>query len=670
MFCILGILSCGGVYVPLEDKHQDDHLRFMLKDTNTRVLIVNDETYERGEELADEGIVLLNISDIINDEIGNLSSLPIVYNDLACILYTSGTTGDPKGIKITKKAIVNLVEFYVNKYDVIDSDVFALFASIGFDVAIKCIFIPIYSGACLNIIPDDIKLDMDKLNRYLIDNNVTFTEISTQVAKLFTETVENTSLKVLFTGGEKLGEIYGKFNFQFIDSYGPTEACVDVTYIDVDEKIDSSSIGYLLNNIKAYVLDDEQRRVPFGAVGELYLAGYQIADGYLNPEETEKAFIENIFDDDKNYNKLYRTGDMVRFLPDGSLSILGRCDSQVKIRGNRVELTEVESTIRNIDIVYDVTVQTIKNGENHELIAYVVTKGEIDDVVDYVRNHVKNYKPDFMVPSFVVKCDNIPLTVNGKVNTHALPEVDLDSLRVEYVPATNELENSIMESFEEVFNQKTSLFDNFVRLGGDSIIAIRLISSLRKKGISCRYGDILNYKTPYLIAQYISKNLDSESYDSTEGEIDLLPIQSYFFDQININNYSKDYILKIKLDLDLDILYDSLDELTNVHDMLRAVYKFDEDANPIQEILPVNSRIYDLNEYSISDDFQNEMRNIFINSFNSLDIKNKLMDVNLIYYNDETYIMFVLHQLIVDEVSWNIFFADLTYIYFRLMQNK
>ena len=670
MFCILGILSCGGVYVPLEDKHQDDRLRFMLKDTNTRVLIVNDETYERGEELADEGIVLLNISDIINDEIGNLSSLPIVYNDLACILYTSGTTGDPKGIKITKKAIVNLVEFYVNKYDIIDSDVFALFASIGFDVAIKCIFIPIYSGACLNIIPDDIKLDMDKLNRYLIDNNVTFTEISTQVAKLFTETVENTSLKVLFTGGEKLGESYGKFNFQFIDSYGPTEACVDVTYIDVDEKIDSSSIGYLLNNIKAYVLDDEQRRVPFGAVGELYLAGYQIADGYLNPEETEKAFIENIFDDDKNYNKLYRTGDMVRFLPDGSLSILGRCDSQVKIRGNRVELTEVESTIRNIDIVYDVTVQTIKNGENHELIAYVVTKGEIDDVADYVRNHVKNYKPDFMVPSFVVKCDNIPLTVNGKVNTHALPEVDLDSLRVEYVPATNELENSIMESFEEVFNQKTSLFDNFVRLGGDSIIAIRLISSLRKKGISCRYGDILNYKTPYLIAQYISKNLDSESYDSTEGEIDLLPIQSYFFDQININNYSKDYILKIKLDLDLDILYDSLDELTNVHDMLRAVYKFDEDANPIQEILPVNSRIYDLNEYSISDDFQNEMRNIFINSFNSLDIKNKLMDVNLIYYNDETYIMFVLHQLIVDEVSWNIFFADLTYIYFRLMQNK
>ena len=400
MFCVLGIMSCGAVYVPLYDSHPDEHIKYMIEDTNSKVIIASDETYNRANSLSDETSIL-NISDIIKDDIKSLSCLPIDYCDLACILYTSGTTGLPKGVKITRKAILNFVEYYVNESNMDNDAIYGLFASIGFDVAIKGIFSPIYSGACLNIIPEDIKLNISKLNKYFDDYGVTHTHITTQVAKLFINSCDEIPLTELVTGGEKLGEIVNPHNCRFIDTYGPTEACVYVTSINNKDKIDSSSVGHLLNNLKAYILDDNLNRAPCGAVGELYLTGYQIADGYLNlKEETERAFLKNPFDENEDYNIMYRTGDIARFLPDGSIDIVGRRDSQVKIRGNRVELSEIEVAIRQLDYIKDVTVQYI----NKELVAYVTLNRNLNDDVlqDLISEHIRENKPDYMVPSFVI----------------------------------------------------------------------------------------------------------------------------------------------------------------------------------------------------------------------------------------------------------------------------
>ncbi|WP_296889690.1 non-ribosomal peptide synthetase, partial [uncultured Methanobrevibacter sp.] len=671
MLCILGIVSMGAVYVPLDDAHPDDHIQFILDDVESNVVIVSDETYERADNLTDDE-VLLNISDILKEEIQTLSSLPVISNPLICILYTSGTTGIPKGVKITRKSLVNYIGYYVRKSDITPEDVFALYASIGFDVgAIKSIFVPMYCGACLDIVPEDIRLNLDKLNSHFNDRNVTHAHLPTQVAKLFINEVDNHSLDVLCTGGEKLGEIDYSGDYLFVDSYGPTEACVSVTAIKEADKMDSSSIGYLLDNIKAYVLDDELRRVPVGAVGELYLSGIQLAEGYLNrDEETAMAFLDNPFDNEE-FTVMYRTGDMVRFLPDGSLAIVGRRDSQVKIRGNRVELSEVESVIREIEYVEDVTVQTIKNENNNELIAYVVVNEKFDesDLTDSVCDYVLGNKPVYMVPSFVIGLDSIPLTVNGKVDKQALPKVDFDSLRADHVSPTNEVEKQIVNAFEVIFNQNNiGLFDDFLRLGGDSITAIRIVSLLRENGIHCTAKVILDYKTPYLIAQNISEGIEKISYDAVEGVVDLLPIQKYFFKQININNYTQEFVLKANRALDLDILQRAFDELCNVHDMLRAVYKFDNDGNPIQEILPVNTRICEINEHNISDNFNTKMFEITSKSTHSINIRNKLIDVNLITYDGEYYLTIVLHHLIIDGVSWNILLVDLTYIYFRLLE--
>ncbi|WP_407422907.1 amino acid adenylation domain-containing protein [Methanobrevibacter sp.] len=672
MFSVLGILSIGGVYVPFEDNHPDERINFILIDSETKVVIVVDETYDRAKSLFDDDVILLNISNIVNGDVGSLSVLPANYGDLACILYTSGTTGIPKGVKVKRKALLNVSSDYVDKYDLGAADVYALFSSIGFDVSSFVICAVIRSGACLSVIPDDIRLNMSAMNEYFIKQGVTHAFITTQVGKLFVQTVDNTSLKVLLVAGEKLGEFESPKDYLLIDAYGPTEAFAFNTSVDNNVKIDGSSVGMLNYNTSAYVLDNEFRRVPFGAVGELYLAGYQVADGYLNrEEENTMAFIENPFSNEEGYNTLYRTGDLVRILPDGSLGIVGRSDSQVKIRGNRVELGEVEAVIRQMDNILDVTVQTVKIKDNDELVAYVVSdESDKDTIGNAIQEYVGEVQPDYMIPSFVICLDHIPLTVNGKVNRSALPEVDMDSLSVEYVAPTSKTEEQIVHAYEVVFNQKDiGLNDDFTRLGGDSITAIRLISLLEKDGISCSARDILNYKTPYLIAKNI-QTVESISYDAVEGNVNLLPIQEYFFDQINKDNFTQSFVLKLKEKIDKNILQESFNELCNIHDMLRANYSFDENGNPIQEILPVGTEICKINEHTISDNFEESLKDIYIKSSDSINKQNKLIEINLINHNSDLYIMFIIHHLIVDGVSWNILISDLTQIYHNLNEEK
>ena len=593
MFCVLGILSVGGIYVPLEDDLPDERIRFMLNDTESRFLIVSDETYERAKALADENAVLLNISKILEEDVGTLSSLPIRYGDLACILYTSGTTGLPKGVKITRKGITSFVDFFVKEFDMGNDARFGMFASIGFDVgAIRGLCWPLYGGFSVDIIPRDIRLDIDSLNSHFIKHGITHITLPTQVARMFIEEIGETSLKVLITGGEKLGEISSSVDYRFIDSYGPTETCVAVCGIDEKEKLDSSSIGHLYANLKAYVLDDEMRPVPIGAVGELCIAGNQVADGYLNRQrETDEAFVKNPFEESEGYDSMYRTGDLVRILPDGSFGIVSRRDNQVKIRGNRVELLEVEAIIREVDCVEDLTVQTIKNGNNNELVAYLLPSYEVDGLRDIVCDYVKRHKPDYMIPSFVVELDRIPLNVNGKVDKSALPEVDLNSLRAEYFAPRNQQEKAIVEAFEKVFNQeKISIRDDFMRLGGDSLTAIKLLSYIESYDITA--ADILSLRTPEAIAKSIDEiPLDLDIY-SVDGGCPLNEAQVNLFADVMLSNKDDIYHIptfkRIPKRYGLERILYALDETISAHPILAMHlsnrYETKEKKNPLERL--------------------------------------------------------------------------------------
>ena len=712
MFSVLGILSMGGVYVPLDDKYPDERIGYMLRDVGSKVIIVSDETYGRAKELAGDNLSLLNISDILKEDVGSLSSLPVVYGDLACILYTSGSTGRPKGVKITRKAILNFVEFYVEDSGIGDGDVYGLFASIGFDVAIKGIFSSIFSGACLNVVPDEIKLNMHLLNDYFMEYGVTYTHITSQVAKLFMSNVIDSSLKSLVTGGEKLGEVEYPQNYQLIDTYGPTEACVYVTSIDEIDKIDSSSVGNLLNNTKAYILDAEKRRVPFGAVGELCLSGYQIAEGYLNLQnETREAFENNPFDENDDYATLYHTGDMARLLPDGSIAIIGRRDGQVKIRGNRVELSEVESVVRELDYVDDVTVQTIKNNGNYELAVYIVASGDVgedslkDDIQDYVREH----KPEYMVPSFVISLDKIPLNVNGKVDKRALPDVDMSSLHAEYVAPRNENEKEIVKAFEKALKvENIGIYDDFIRLGGDSLTGIKLLSYIDSNEVTM--ADIFSFRTPEAIA----KNMDGVSFDldiyTLESGCPLNAAQVNVFTDVTVYNKKNSYqipgFIPISKEYGLENILSSLDKLLDAHPIfsmhLVDEYESNDDAyvgdlDVLKDLIGIAKKVGIMNAMDMINSFglrdigglYNMLRtiirvfkgrypyivkgdkppvsvessvdtDIIVDFFaKSLNLHNYLAKFMIVESEESYYVLYLIHHIIFDAISSGLFRHDL-----------
>ena len=260
----------------------------------------------------------------------------------------------PKGVLISRKAINNFVSWYVEETGFTANDTYGMYCSYVFDMHTHALYSPVITGGSLYIVPEDIRLDLKELNNYYVKHNCTHTYITSQVGKLFAESKMETSIKLLCFGGMKLGKLNAPDSIGPFESYGPSENLAISTSIFANKRMHHTSIGKFISNVKGYVLDNEHRRVPLGAVGELYLSGHQLTPGYLNRKnENEKVFFDNPFDNSEGYERIYKTGDIVRFLPDGTLGIIGRRDNQVKIRGNRVELSEVESTIRELDYVED-----------------------------------------------------------------------------------------------------------------------------------------------------------------------------------------------------------------------------------------------------------------------------------------------------------------------------
>ncbi|MCR5027311.1 MAG: AMP-binding protein, partial [Methanobrevibacter sp.] len=427
-----------------------------------------------------------------------------------------------------------------------------------------------------------------------------------------------------------------------------------VSTCDVEDRIDSSSVGYLVDNIKAYILDDEFRRLPVGAVGELYLTGLQIAEGYLNrDDETSKAFLDNPFDDD-NYPTMYRTGDLVRFLPDGSIGVIGRRDGQVKIRGNRVELSEIESVLREIDFVEDVTVQTIKNGINNELVAYVVASDEINERVlkEWISGYVRQHKPLYMVPSYVMKLDKIPLNVNGKVDKRALPEVDAEKLHTEYVAPRLESEKAIVKAFEAAFNQKhIGIYDDFIRLGGDSLTAIKVLSYLEDYNITA--ADILSLRTPFAIANNISDiSMDLDVYTVDNG-CPLNEAQLNVYLDIVANDKVDAYIIPLIMDISgkysIEEIRDALDVMLEVHPILGMCVSDDYDVPYLVKGSKPSVCVEEHVDYE------------FVNEFLSkpFDLQDNLCRF-MIVDNEDNHLLFAsFHHIIFDAISDNVFKEDL-----------
>ena len=514
----LGVLKAGCAYQPLDPSYPKERLNFMMQDANAKLLIADEELRPIVDEY--QGETLLTKDLLSCAATGSQHSEP-KPEALFILLYTSGSTGVPKGCQLTHGNLVAFCHWYQHFYDLKPESKVAAYASYGFDACMMDMYPALTCGACVHIVPEELRLDLMALNDYFEQNSITHSFMTTQVGYQFASSIENHSLKYLSTGGEKLAAITPPKGYDFYNVYGPTETTVLITRYHVAQKMKEIPIGKALDNIRLYVVDPQGHRLPVGAAGELWVSGPQVSRGYLNrPEKTAEVFIENPFATEEKYARIYRTGDIVRYLPSGDIQFVGRRDGQVKIRGFRIELKEVEAVIREFPGIKDATVQAFEEegGSGGKFIAaYIVSDQKVD--IEALNNFILDQKPPYMVPAVTMQIDAIPLNQNQKVNKRALPKPERKAATAsqETVNAPmNVLEQELHEMIAGIVNNTDFGITTILGYAGlTSISAIRLAVQVNK-----RYGVALDSKS--LVKSGTLQSIENEiltSLLSPDGEV-------------------------------------------------------------------------------------------------------------------------------------------------------
>ncbi|MBQ7678359.1 MAG: amino acid adenylation domain-containing protein [Butyrivibrio sp.] len=471
----LGALKAGCAYQPLDDSYPEERLNFMVEDAGARLLIT---TEELSGKITDYQGKRLNLSEV--RAVSAAPKLPKVSpEDLFILLYTSGSTGVPKGVRLLHSNLVCFVDWYHRYYELKPEDCVGQYASYGFDACMMDMYPALTAGATLAIIPEDIRLNLNALNAYMEKHHITHQFMTTQVGRQYAMEASEPYLRHLSVGGEKLASMEPPKGFAFHNLYGPTECTILTTAYRVTEREADIPIGKPLDNIKLYIVNEKGERVPYGETGELWVAGPHVAGGYLNrPEKTAEVFLDNPFDDDPLYRPVYRTGDLVRLREDGNIVFVGREDGQVKIRGFRIELSEVEAVVRDYPGVRDATVAAFDSPSGGKyIVAYVVGDAPID--CNGLNAFIAERKPPYMVPASIMQLDAIPLTQNHKVNKKALPVPDFSGDGEDDARPATKCEEQLLELASRALGfELKSVNTDLVGAGMTSISSISLVSAI------------------------------------------------------------------------------------------------------------------------------------------------------------------------------------------------
>uniref|UniRef100_UPI00047D5D9F non-ribosomal peptide synthetase n=1 Tax=Clostridium akagii TaxID=91623 RepID=UPI00047D5D9F len=497
---IMGILKVGGSYLPIDSEYPDNRIEYMLENSKANIILTQSKFIGR----INHGCEIINLENNLLYE-RDKSNLKIVSRpeNLAYVIYTSGSTGKPKGVMVENKSLVNLCFWHNTCFNVTQNDKVTKYAGFGFDASVWEILPYIIKGAAIFLIPNEIRLNVMKLNEFYNKNNITISFLPTQLCEQFMR-LKNNSLRILLTGADKLNT-YKKQSYKLVNNYGPTEGTVVTTSFVVTKQCNNIPIGKPISNVKCYIVNSNNQLVPIGVAGELCIGGESLARGYLNNEKsTVESFVDNPF-----YigTKMYRTGDLARWLPDGNIEYLGRMDNQIKIRGYRIEVGEIERNLLDQKEIIEAVVTSRNDKNNNKYIcAYVTTNSEI--TTKKLKEKLSKKLPIYMIPNYIIQLDKMPITQNGKVDQKVLASIDItQELETKYEAPRNKTEEILVKVWEDVLCiDHIGIDHNYYELGGDSIKSILIVSKLQKYGMSLEIKDIMQYPEIKQLSNHVKNN--------------------------------------------------------------------------------------------------------------------------------------------------------------------
>ncbi|KAK9718411.1 hypothetical protein K7432_005516 [Basidiobolus ranarum] len=700
---ILAVLKAGAAYVPLDPEYPMERVSFIAKDTKARISITTSNLEEVFSQCSELQLVVIDREETsigqqpaTNPEIPSLKSSNLCY-----LIFTSGSTGTPKGVMLEHRGVVNYVAAHQKILNLTQNDRFLQFSNYTFDASILDFFVNLTIGSCICLASkNNLLTNLSEMARLM---KVTAAQLTTTVAGLLKPS-EVPTLKLLQQGGEMLTKPVRDAwtnGTTLHNGYGPTETTVyTIIRTSLSESTACTNIGWPIGRNKVFILNDRLETVPLGAVGEICFGGPQLARGYLNkPDLTEKVFVSSPFTEGE---RLYKSGDLARFNPDGSITILGRKDNQIKLNGLRIELDEVEHALHQYPEVsrasvrlLDVNVNTKK--KHRALVAFLTIKNmtsedgpvavidnqvhtEITAQISHLQDLMRTKLPQYMVPTVWVPLTRIPINTSGKTDFKTLEAIykdsDPDYLRgftqdpkeAKKKPSTP-LEEVLQEVWADVLNIERSLIgtdDSFYHLGGDSISAIQISSQCRQMGVKVSVQSILQHPTIHQLnnyAEFVTGKQDIHAINDEEEEngiVPFTPIQHQFFgvEQLEVNHFHLSWLVKVREPINATVLQKAMNDLAAHHPMLRVRF-VRTDGRWEQRIVPEEESNMNVQQHRVSN--VEELKANVYQIQRSLSIENGPITSFVLYDlpEGEQLMFMTIHHYLIDLVSWRVIWEDL-----------
>ncbi len=727
---IMGILKAGGTYLPIDPGFPEERIAYMLKDSNAKLLVTTPGFPGKFKKLSIVNCQLLMVNEephgnpgfnIPPKEANSIYNLQLERTYLAYVIYTSGSTGKPKGVMIHHQAVHNFIIGMTQRIDFTPGKVILALTTISFDIFVLETLLPLLQGLRIVIADERQQLDINLLEELIVKSGVDMLQATPTRMQMLITHGRSTSclnnLKEIMVGGEPfpgklLGDLKQLTSARIYNMYGPTETTVWSTMKDLTlSAIEEINIGQPIANTQIYILNKNNRPQPLGVIGDLYIGGDGLARGYINrPELTAEKFDQDLWDYRDKREKgekvpsegiymshmshmsyIYRTGDLARWLPNGDVEFFGRVDSQVKIRGFRIELGEIENQLLNHNDIKEAVVVASEDGNGDKyLCAYIVGSKVFTQMAknSELREYLSNTLPDYMIPSFFILLDKIPLTHSGKVDTRALPEPEITGYGSEFAAPRDVVEEKLVKIWSDVLSVNESrigIDDNFFNLGGHSLRATILISKIHKAfNVKVPLTEIFKKPTIRKLSQCIEAG-EKDQYVSIEKveEKEYYPLSSaqkrlYLLHQINLEGTAYNMPVSFILEgvLEKAKLEDTFKKLIHRHESLRTSFHVivDEPVQKMHKEVEFEIEYHDISEVEVEEEegtIEPETGNsqpaaALISSFiRSFDLSQApLLRVGLIPLEEEKHILMVdMHHIIADGLSMNILVREFGALY-------